>query len=314
LKQNFNGGIEVMKKSLFVCSLILSLSMLTTTGAMAASSQKELSLNINGSMVDGQNPIVINNVTLVPIRTVSLIPNLKVDWDNKTKTVTVTESDTKNKLKLTVGSKSAYVNEKKVSIGVNPTVKEGAIYVPFRFIGEALNAKVRWDPDTKTVVIYKPSQTLLQSFASNKLEESRNAAIQLPRISLHEELTTTEEGGDGGTYYFPYKKSNSFIYSYRGIAQYVEVKDGAAWVKWEGQISTSKTSNKSVIPNVLQVSDKEWGTRPSLTGKINYFKDLWKTEQVKFGTFDENGKIIYEGEKPLPNKEKDIITTIPEEQ
>ncbi|QNR65299.1 copper amine oxidase N-terminal domain-containing protein [Paenibacillus peoriae] len=302
-----------MKKSLFICSLILSLAMLTATGAMAASSQKELSLNINGSMADGQNPIVIDNVTLVPIRTVSLIPNLKVDWDNKTKTVTVTESDTKNKLKLTVGSNSAYVNDKKVSIGVNPTVKEGAVYVPFRFIGEALNAKVRWEPETKTVVIYKPNQTLLQRFASNKLEESRNAAIQLPRISLHEELAGTEEGGGGGTYYFPNKKSNSFIYAYRGIAQYAEVKDGAAWVKWEGQISTSKPSNKSVIPNVLQVSDKEWGDRPSFTGKIDFFKDLWKTEQVKFGTFDENGNVIFEGEKSLPNKGKDIIATIPAE-
>ncbi|TKH36356.1 hypothetical protein C1I59_12025 [Paenibacillus polymyxa] len=41
-------------------------------------------------------------------------------------------------------------------MGVNPTVKEGAVYVPFRFIGEALNAKVLWHPDSKTVVIYKP--------------------------------------------------------------------------------------------------------------------------------------------------------------
>ncbi|MBE3650930.1 copper amine oxidase N-terminal domain-containing protein [Paenibacillus polymyxa] len=300
-----------MKKSLFVCSLILSFAMLTATGAMAASSQK-LSLNINGSMANGQNPIVMDNVTLVPIRTVSLIPNLKVDWVNKSKTVTVTESDTKNKLKLTVGSNSAYVNDKKVSVGVNPTVKEGAVYVPFRFIGEALNAKVLWNSDTKTVVIYKPSQTLLQRYASNKLEESRNAAIQLPRISLHKELASTEEGGDGGTYYFPQKQSNNFIYAYRGIAQYAVVIDGAAWFKWEGQISTSKP-NKSVIPNVLQVNNKEWGDRPIFTGKIDFFKELWKTEQVKFGTFDENGKIIYEGEKALPNKGKDIIATIPAE-
>ncbi|MDN4079344.1 copper amine oxidase N-terminal domain-containing protein [Paenibacillus polymyxa] len=124
-------------------------------------------------MANGQNPIVIDNVTLVPIRTVSLIPNLKVDWDNKSKTVMVTDSDTKNKLNLTVSSNSAYVNDKKVSVGVNPTVKEGAVYVPFRFIGEALNAKVMWQPDSKTVVTYKPSQTLLQRYASNKLEESR---------------------------------------------------------------------------------------------------------------------------------------------
>ncbi|KJD40533.1 hypothetical protein QD46_07755 [Paenibacillus polymyxa] len=100
-----------MKKSLFVYSLILSLAMLTTS-AMAASSQKELSLNINSNLANVQNPIVIKSVTLVPIRTVSLIPNLKVDWDNKTKTVTVTDSDTKNKLKLAVGSNSAYVNDK----------------------------------------------------------------------------------------------------------------------------------------------------------------------------------------------------------
>ncbi|WP_425339297.1 stalk domain-containing protein [Paenibacillus maysiensis] len=49
-------------------------------------------------------------MTLVPTRTVSLIPNLKVEWDNKTKTVTVTDSDTKNKLKLTVGLQSIVIN------------------------------------------------------------------------------------------------------------------------------------------------------------------------------------------------------------
>ncbi|MDN4104766.1 hypothetical protein QYF56_15455 [Paenibacillus polymyxa] len=41
---------------------------------------------------------------------------------------------------------------------------------------------------------------------------------------------------------------------------------------------------------------------------------MWKTKQVKFGTYDENGNIIYEGEKVLPNKGKDIIAAIPAKQ
>ncbi|MDN4079345.1 hypothetical protein QYF52_15455 [Paenibacillus polymyxa] len=54
--------------------------------------------------------------------------------------------------------------------------------------------------------------------------------------------------------------------------------------------------------------------KPIFTGKIDFFKDLWKTKQVKFGTYDENGNIIYEGEKVLPNKGKDIIAAIPAKQ
>ncbi|WP_342436432.1 copper amine oxidase N-terminal domain-containing protein [Paenibacillus sp. FSL L8-0436] len=302
-----------MKKTVFVSSLILAFSMLTSTCVMAASSKQELSLNINGHKEDGQKPIVINNITLVPIRTVSLLPDVKVDWNKKTKSVTVTENGSGNTLKLTTGSKIAYVNGNQVSLGAVPTVKNGAVYVPFRFIGESLKANVFWDTGTKTVVIYKTNQSLLNGLASTTLEKSRNAAIHLPRISLHEDVTPTQEGGAGGMYYFSYGKTNQFIYAYRGMAQYFEVKDGAAWNFWEGQV-TETTNEKGIIPFVLELNGKEYGKRPSLSGKINFFMDYWKAEQVVYGTFDEKGNVIFQDTKTRLTEDPNIIQAIPGEQ
>lgn len=52
-------------------------------------------------------------------------------------------------IELQIGSKSAYVNQKRQDLDVAPFTENGRTLVPFRFIGEALGAKVSWNQDTK---------------------------------------------------------------------------------------------------------------------------------------------------------------------
>lgn len=52
-------------------------------------------------------------------------------------------------IELQIGSKSAYVNQKRQDLDVAPFTENGRTLVPFRFIGEALGAKVSWNQDIK---------------------------------------------------------------------------------------------------------------------------------------------------------------------
>lgn len=52
-------------------------------------------------------------------------------------------------IELQIGSKSAYINQKRVDLEVPPFTENGRTLVPFRFIGEALGAKVTWFQEDK---------------------------------------------------------------------------------------------------------------------------------------------------------------------
>jgi hypothetical protein len=55
-------------------------------------------------------------------------------------------------IELQLGSKSGYVNQKRVELDVAPFTENGRTLVPFRFIGEALGAKVTWFQELKKAI------------------------------------------------------------------------------------------------------------------------------------------------------------------
>ncbi len=54
-------------------------------------------------------------------------------------------------IQMTIGSTKAYVNSKQVILDQPPIIENGRTLVPFRFIGEAIGAKIDWDSNKKTV-------------------------------------------------------------------------------------------------------------------------------------------------------------------
>lgn len=54
-------------------------------------------------------------------------------------------------IKMTIGSKEAYVDSKKVILDSPPIIENGRTLVPFRFIGESIGAKITWDATKKEV-------------------------------------------------------------------------------------------------------------------------------------------------------------------
>lgn len=106
-------------------------------------------------------PIQIEGRILVPVRGVFERLRAKVNFDAETQTVTATRE--KLTIILRLGSREARVGDRIVTLDVPPLALRGRTFVPLRFISEALGARVDWDEQTRTVLIYsvapRPSVT-----------------------------------------------------------------------------------------------------------------------------------------------------------
>lgn len=90
-------------------------------------------------------------LTFIPVRGVFDAAGANIEWDADTKSVTVnTEEDT---VLVTIDSKQARVNRKRVVMDGAPFIEDGRTFIPLRFISENLGYKVDWDGDTQTITI-----------------------------------------------------------------------------------------------------------------------------------------------------------------
>jgi hypothetical protein len=99
--------------------------------------------------------------TMVPMRFIGEAFGALVTWNSATRRVSVETEGTPNhkslSMVMTIGSKTATVNGKSVTLDVAPAIVAGRTFVPLRVISETLGATVTWHADTRAVSIeYMP--------------------------------------------------------------------------------------------------------------------------------------------------------------
>jgi hypothetical protein len=103
---------------------------------------------------------VKNGTTLVPMRAIFEDLGAKLQYNNKTKTITAYKD--KKEISIAVGNKKAYIKSNGVTSAIkltNPAeIHEGATMVPLRFISETLGANIKWDSDDLAVYISTKSK------------------------------------------------------------------------------------------------------------------------------------------------------------
>lgn len=97
-------------------------------------------------------PFIEDGRTLVPLRTAFDIVGFEVDWDQPTLTATGRRQDFK--IEITTGRDEALVNGAPFKLDVPAVLQNDRVYVPLRFVSEALGANVEWSASTQTVNIY----------------------------------------------------------------------------------------------------------------------------------------------------------------
>ncbi|MEX2104348.1 MAG: copper amine oxidase N-terminal domain-containing protein [Bacilli bacterium] len=99
-------------------------------------------------------PIIEDGTTLVPLAAISVVLGANVEWNEEERSITLTRDDTV--VKLTLGSKTAYINGEEVELRKAVKTLNGRTIVPVKFINEAFGSVVQWEPESKSVVINEP--------------------------------------------------------------------------------------------------------------------------------------------------------------
>lgn len=105
-----------------------------------------LEVSLNGTYVafPDQQPYVVNNRTMVPVRTLAETLGFTVEWVSSNNGIKLTKGSMV--MWIWVGNTTYYINNVKYTMDVKPFVTNNErTMVPIRFIGEAFGYDVKWD-------------------------------------------------------------------------------------------------------------------------------------------------------------------------
>lgn len=86
-------------------------------------------------------------------------------------------------IKLVIGSTTAYIGEEAQTIDTAPYLEGSTTMLPFKFIGDALGAKVGWVNETKTVTFEQGSDLIELKIGSKKaLVNGSEVQLEVPPL------------------------------------------------------------------------------------------------------------------------------------
>jgi hypothetical protein len=127
--------------------------MLAMFAATAVASAQDIGVTVDGRAVRfaGQEPVMVNNSVLVPLRGVFEEMGANVRWNQRRQQVTATKDG--KVIRLIIGERTADVDGRAVRLNTPAQNRNGTTLVPLRFLSESLGAQVRWNPNTEMVMI-----------------------------------------------------------------------------------------------------------------------------------------------------------------
>lgn len=107
---------------------------------------------MDGKPVTGDiGSMLVGSTSVTPFRFLFEQQGGTMKWDGQTQRVTAAKGDMK--VTLTIGSKTAVVNQKEVMMDLAAFLLSGRTMVPVRFFEDALHAEVEWEPTTGRLYI-----------------------------------------------------------------------------------------------------------------------------------------------------------------
>lgn len=147
-----------MKK---IIAVLAAVSVFSSTALAFNGVAVDIKVNVNGNEIvfEDQQPVILNDRTLLPVRAVMEAMGKEVSWDENENRAIVTDGVTT--LKLGIGDN--IMTKETVSDGLTATeyieLDSAAVNIndrtllPVRAVAEAFGASVEWDGDTNTVII-----------------------------------------------------------------------------------------------------------------------------------------------------------------
>ena len=116
------------------------------------SAKDEIKVKVNNNYLEfDQSPIMVNHRTLVPLRAIAEAIGATVNWNEKTREVTIlSENKTVN---FKVGQNTIITDGKETILDIYPVIVNSRTLVPVRALSEAFGCVVGWIEDGQTVII-----------------------------------------------------------------------------------------------------------------------------------------------------------------
>lgn len=124
-----------------------------STASTTPTQPEEIQIPFNRGMIPDATPITVNGQSLVPLRPIFQWLEADVKFDAATQTITATKGT--RVVTLKVGGMSATIDGNPVQLEAPATSREGTTYVPLRFVAEAFEVAVKWDPDKRLIYLIK---------------------------------------------------------------------------------------------------------------------------------------------------------------
>ncbi|BCJ87759.1 stalk domain-containing protein [Effusibacillus dendaii] len=138
-----------MKRQL---SVFFATLLLTSAASTVSAAESAIQVVINGqTRTFDQQPVIVNDRTLVPMRGIFEALGAQVNWDDATQTVTATKANLQ--VNLQINSLVATKNGTSINLDVPPKIINDRTMVPLRFVSESLGAKVDWNANDRSAVI-----------------------------------------------------------------------------------------------------------------------------------------------------------------
>ena len=136
-----------------LCFLWMTAAFLLCGGVSAAAA--DITVLYNGKALEFQEsmgmPYIESDRVLIPLRAVAQGMDKQVEWKESTRQVVV--SDGQTEVRLTIDSKTVWVNDTPMVTDVPAAIKNDRTYVPLRFVSQCLGAEVDWDGTARLVAI-----------------------------------------------------------------------------------------------------------------------------------------------------------------
>lgn len=111
-----------------------------------------ISIYLNDKLLSfEQEPIIRDDFTLVPFRTIFEELDMTVQWFESERRVTAEKEGTA--ITLFIDNTVMYVNDKAVNLETPPIIYNDFTLVPLRAVSEAAGANVEWEQETRSVKI-----------------------------------------------------------------------------------------------------------------------------------------------------------------
>lgn len=191
-----------MKKSIMAVLIICVLLFICTlTGCGAENNEPaetEIVLQIGNPLMTvngtekeidpgkGTTPIIVNERTLLPIRTVIEELGGAVDWNDDTQEVKLKYNN--SEITLKIGSSTAYFNETEYLLDTAPVVINDRTMLPVRFIAESFDFNVIWKEDNQTVTIIKS----VEQNSENTIGSNNDRTNNILNIQVGETILTAQ--------------------------------------------------------------------------------------------------------------------------